>query len=79
MVGLGMGLGCWPFVLIGILIAAVGIVVCIIGLVQARMRGQSGTLFSVLGLLLNLTYLVFMGLIYLFLFGFIWVVKGLRY
>ena len=79
LVGFGMGLGCWPFVLIGILIAAVGIVVCIIGLVQARMRGQSGTLFSVLGLLLNLAYLVFMGLIYLFLFGFIWVVKGLRY
>ena len=79
LVGFGMGLGCWPFVIIGILIAAAGIVFCIVGLVLARIRGQSGTLFSVLGLLLNLAYLVFMGLIYLFLFGFVWVVKGLGY
>ena len=41
LVGFGMGLGCWPFVIIGILIAAAGLVVGIIGLVQARMRGQS--------------------------------------
>lgn len=77
MIGFGMGLGCWPFAIVGILIAAVGVVFCIMGLVLARLRGQSGTLFSILGLILNLAYLVFMGLIYLFLFGFVWVVKGL--
>lgn len=77
MIGFGMGLGCWAFVIVGILIAAAGVVFCIIGLVLARLRGQSGTLFSILGLILNLAYLVFMGLMYLFLFGFIWVVKGL--
>lgn len=77
MLGFGMGLGCWPFVIVGILIAAAGVVFCIIGLVLARLRGQSGTLFSILGLILNLAYMVFMGLMYLFLFGFIWVVKGL--
>ena len=77
MIGFGMGLGCWAFVIVGILIAAAGVVFCIIGLVLARLRGQSGTLFSILGLILNLAYLVFMGLMYLFLFGFVWVVKGL--
>ena len=77
MIGFGMGLGCWAFVIVGILIAAVGVVFCIIGLVLARMRGQSGTLFSILGLILNLAYLVFMGLIYLFFFFFAWVAKDL--
>lgn len=77
MIGFGMGLGCWAFVIVGILIAAAGVVFCIIGLVLARMRGQSGTLFSILGLILNLAYLVFMGLIYLFFFFFAWVAKDL--
>lgn len=77
MIGFGMGLGCWAFVIVGILIAAAGVVFCIIGLVLARLRGQSGILFSILGLILNLAYLVFIGLMYLFLFGFVWVVKGL--
>lgn len=77
MIGFGMGLGCWAFVIVGILIAAVGVVFCIIGLVLARLRGQSGTLFSILGLILNLAYLVFMGLIYLFFFFFAWVAKDL--
>lgn len=77
MIGFGMGLGCWAFVIVGILIAAAGVVFCIMGLVLAWLRGQSGTLFSILGLILNLAYLVFMGLMYLFLFGFVWVVKGL--
>ena len=77
MIGFGMGLGCWAFVIVGILIAAAGVVFCIIGLVLARLRGQSGTLFSILGLILNLAYLVFMGLIYLFFFFFAWVAKDL--
>lgn len=77
MIGFGMGLGCWAFVIVGILIAAAGVVFCIIGLVLARLRGQSGTLFSILGLILNLAYLVFMGLIYLFFFFFAWVATDL--
>lgn len=77
MIGFGMGLGCWAFVIVGILIAAAGVVFCIIGLVLARLRGQSGTLFSILGLILNLAHLVFMGLIYLFFFFFAWVAKDL--
>lgn len=48
MIGFGMGLGCWAFAIVGILIAAAGVVFCIIGLVLARLRGQSGTLFSFL-------------------------------
>lgn len=77
MIGFGMGLGCWAFAIVGILIAAAGVVFCIIGLVLARLRGQSGTLFSILGLILNLAYLVLMGLIYLFFFFFAWVAKDL--
>lgn len=77
MIGFGMGLGCWAFAIIGILIAAAGAVFCIMGLVLARLRGQSGTLFSILGLILNLAYLVLMGLIYLFFFFFAWVAKDL--
>lgn len=77
MIGFGMGLGCWAFVIVGILIAAAGVVFCIVGLVLVRLRGQSGTLFSILGLILNLAHLVFMGLIYLFFFFFAWVAKGL--
>lgn len=61
MIGFGMGLGCWAFVIVGILIAAAGVVFCIMGLVLARMRGQSGTLFSILGLILNLAHLVVQG------------------
>lgn len=77
MIGFGMGLGCWAFVIVGILIAAAGVVFCIVGLVLARLRGQSGILFSILGLILNLAHLVFMGLIYLFFFFFAWVAKDL--
>ena len=40
MIGFGMGLGCWAFVIVGILIATAGVVFCIIGLVLARMRGS---------------------------------------